>query len=89
MTTSPTILIAGLGDLGSVALELLAREHWPGRIIASSRTLGRAEASVNLARLGAIAQGMRPNLEAASLDLDDADRAAEVIRQLSPDVISV
>ena len=87
MTTSPTILIAGLGDLGSVALELLAREHWPGRIIASSRTLGRAEASVNLARLGAIAQGMRPNLEAASLDLDDVDRAAEFIRQLSPDVI--
>ena len=87
MTTSPTILITGLGDLGSVALELLAREHWPGRIIASSRTLGRAEASVNLARLGAIAQGMRPNLEAASLDLDDVDRAAEFIRQLSPDVI--
>ena len=87
MTTSPTILIAGLGDLGSVALELLAREHWPGRIIASSRTLGRAEASVNLARLGAIAQGMRPNLEAASLDLDDVDHAAEFIRQLSPDVI--
>jgi len=87
MTTSPTILITGLGDLGSVSLELLAREHWPGRIIASCRTLGRAEASVNLARLGAIAQGMRPNLEAASLDLDDVDRAAESIRQLSPDVI--
>ena len=87
MTTSPTILIAGLGDLGSVALELLAREHWPGRIVASCRTLARAEASVNLARLGAIAQGMRPNLEAASLDLDDVDRAAEFIQQLSPDVI--
>ena len=87
MTTSPTILIAGLGDLGSVALELLARERWPGRVIASCRTLASAEASVNLARLGGIAQGMRPNLEAASLDLDDVDRTAEFIRQLSPDVI--
>jgi len=87
MTRSPTILIAGLGDLGSVALELLAREQWPGRVIAGCRTLGRAEASVNLARLGAIAQGMRPNLEAASLDLDDVERTAELIRQLSPDII--
>ena len=87
MTASPTILIAGLGDLGSVALELLAREHWPGRVIASCRTLARAEAAVNLARLGGIAQGLRPNLEAASLDLDDVDRAAEFIQQLSPDLI--
>ncbi len=28
----PTILIAGLGDLGAVVLELLAREPWAGRI---------------------------------------------------------
>tara|TARA_B100000678_G_scaffold253126_1_gene229502 strand:- start:9 stop:1133 length:1125 start_codon:yes stop_codon:yes gene_type:complete len=84
---SPTILIAGLGDLGAVVLELLARERWPGRIIAGSRDLGRTQARVNLARLGAIAQGCRPVLESVHLDLDDEAQTADLIRRVSPDVI--
>ena len=83
----PTILIAGLGDLGSVVLELLARERWPGRIVAGSRDLSRVTARVNLARLGALAQGCRPLLEAQRLDLDDEVDSAEVIRRIAPDVI--
>lgn len=87
MTTGPTILIAGLGDLGGVCLELLARERWPGRIVAGSRHLARTGARVNLARLGAMAQGYRPSIEAVSLDLDDEDATAELLDRLSPDIV--
>ena len=83
----PTILIAGLGDLGAVVLELLAREPWPGRILAGSRHESRTTARVNLARLGAQAQGCRPDLEAVRLDLDDVEDTADRLRAIAPEII--
>ncbi|HJO37651.1 MAG: hypothetical protein QGF21_09840 [Vicinamibacterales bacterium] len=85
--TRPTIFIAGLGDLGAVLLELLARERWPGRVVAGSRDLARTSARVNLASLGAMAQGCRPTLEAVRLDLDDEAGTAELLHHLAPDII--
>ena len=83
----PTLLIAGLGDLGAVVLELLAREPWPGRIVAGGRNESRTTARVNLARLGARAQGCQPDLEAVRLDLDDEADTADRLRTIAPDII--
>ena len=83
----PTILVIGLGHLGGVTLELLARQEWVGKIVGSSRDSERGAARCNLARLGAMAQGYSADIEFLQLDLRDVDRVAESIRGLEPDLI--
>ena len=83
----PTVFIVGLGGLGSVVLELLAREPVPIRILVGSRNLARATARCNLARLAARAQGFTPALSCLALDLDAEEATASTIARESPDVI--
>jgi len=83
----PTILVIGLGHLGGVVLELLARQEWVGRIVGASRHPDRGVARCNLARLGAMAQGYSTDIEYQELDLRDVDRVAESIDELEPDLI--
>jgi len=87
MKTKPTIMLVGLGGLGSVVLELLAREEGLGRIIVGSRNAARGTARCNLARLGAMAQGYAPDISFVSLDLNDKDAVAEIVHRESPDII--
>jgi hypothetical protein len=82
-----TILLIGLGGLGSVLLELLAREDGIGRIVVASRNADRGAARCNLARLGALAQGRNPDIRFAPLDLQERDATAELIQREAPDVI--
>ena len=83
----PTILLVGLGGLGRVTLELLAREPHVGRIVATARDERRGTAACNLATIGAMAQGRSPRVEFAPLDVTDSDAVAEVVRRARPDVI--
>jgi len=83
----PRILVIGLGHLGGVTLELLARQQWVGRIVGASRDSERGAARCNLARLGAMAQGYSGEIEFSQLDLRDVDQVAESIRRLEPDLI--
>jgi hypothetical protein len=83
----PTVLLVGLGDLGSITLELLARDTSFGRILVASRDEVRGEARCNLARLGAIAQGYAPRIDFVKLDVCNLDMAAHVIDREGPDVI--
>ena len=55
----PTVMLVGLGDLGSVVLELLAREKQIGRVVVASRNATRGIARCNLARLSATAYFLR------------------------------
>ena len=87
MQPGPTILLIGLGHLGSVLLELMARQEWIGRIVACSRNRQRGEARCNLARLGGMAQGFSPDIEYLQLDLADRERCAETVRRLDPDLV--
>ena len=80
-------MLVGLGDLGSVVLEFLAREDGLGRIVVASRNVERGTARCNLARLGAIAQGCAPSISFVPLDLDDLQAVAETVRREAPDVI--
>jgi hypothetical protein len=83
----PTILVIGLGHLGGVTLELLARQDWVGKIIGSSRDPERGSARCNLARLGAMAQGYPADIEYLALDLRNVDQVADTIQRLDPDLI--
>jgi hypothetical protein len=83
----PTVMIIGLGDLGSVVLDLLAREEQFGRIVVASRNGERGRARCNLARLSAIAQGYSPAIRFVTLDINDRETIAEIVRKESPDLI--
>ena len=65
-----SVLIVGLGHLGGVILELLARDPRVGRLVAASRDATRGVARVNLARLGALAQGRAPDVTEALTALE-------------------
>jgi len=80
-------MLVGLGDLGSVVLEFLAREDGLGRIVVASRNVERTTARCNLARLGAIAQGCAPAISFVPLDLEDLEAVAETVHREAPDVI--
>ena len=80
-------MLIGLGGLGSIVLELLAREEGLGRIIIGSRNAGRGMARCNLARLDAMAQGYAPDISFVSLDLNDKDAVAETVHRETPDII--
>ena len=83
----PTLLLVGLGHLGGVLLELLAREEWIGRIVVCTRDRARGQARVNLARLGAGAQGLSPRLEYQRADVYEQEAFAETIAEVAPQII--
>ena len=83
----PTILLVGLGHLGGVLLEFLAREEWIGRLVCCSRDRQRGEARCNLARLGAAAQGLAPQIDFQQTDTSDPHRFAETLDSVSPQLV--
>ena len=83
----PTVLLIGLGSLGSVILELLVREPALGQIIVGSRNAARGEARCNLARLGALAQGYHPVIRFLALDLNQQDAVSDTVKREAPDLI--
>lgn len=80
-------MLIGLGGLGSVLLELLAREECVGRIIVGSRNEKSGIARCNVARLGAMAQGYAPSISFVRLDLNDGEAVAEAVHRQAPDII--
>lgn len=83
----PSVMIVGLGGLGAIILELLARERTGYRIVVASRNVARGQARCNLATLGALAQGRAPDIRFVKLDLTDRAATIETIRREQPDLI--
>ena len=83
----PTLMVIGLGSLGSAALELLAREPAIGRIIVCSRNPGWGLARCNVTRLGVVAQGYAPSIWFVALDLNSPDQVMETVVHEAPDII--
>jgi hypothetical protein len=80
-------MLIGLGGLGGVVLELLAREERLGRIAAADRNVEHGIARCNLARIGAMAQGYQPDIDFIPLDLDNREAVAEAVQREAPDLI--
>jgi len=83
----PTIMLIGLGDLGSIILEFLAREDYLGRIVVCSRNEARGTARCNLARLSAVAQGYNPSICFIPLDVENKVGVIETVQKEKPDII--
>ena len=81
------LMLIGLGDLGSVMLELLARNEGLERIVVVSRNKERGLARCNMARLGAMAQGYMPSINFVPLDLNDKEMVAEIVEREAPQII--
>jgi len=85
---TPKVLLVGVGGLGAVILEFLARE--PGRrsIVLAGRDVARNTARANLAILGAMAQGCPPpDITCVPLDLRDEEATAHTIARVRPNLI--
>ncbi len=82
-----SLFLIGLGDLGGVILELLAREEGIGRIVVGSQYVEQSEVRCNLARLGAMAQGHAPDIHFVPLDLNQIEETAEAISKVSPAIV--
>jgi hypothetical protein len=85
--TDRTIMIIGLGDLGGITLELLARWDDALRIVVGSRSADRAIARCNLARVGAIAQGHQPEIIFERVDLDEPATVIDAVQRHDPNLI--
>ncbi len=81
------LLLIGLGDLGAVTLELLARVRGIEKIIVGSRSSERGVARCNLARIGAMAQGYSPDISFLELDLHHPDDTAQKVQEINPKII--
>jgi hypothetical protein len=82
-----TVLVIGLGDLGTRVFDALARLPEIERLVGTGRDgeRGRARAG-QTALVAALADGPR-YVGFEHLDLDDVDAAASLLRQLDPDVV--
>ena len=81
------ILLIGLGDLGSVLLEFLAREPSFRQISVASLYSEPGYARCNLAKISAMAHGFTPQIEFHQLNLNDIERTAEFIADQNPDIL--
>jgi hypothetical protein len=82
-----SIMIVGLGDLGSRVLDSLIR--WPDAspIIVGARNVEAARRRANLALFSAQQIGFDPTISIEAVDLHDIDRTAETIARVKPDII--
>jgi hypothetical protein len=86
---SPKILLVSLGKLNGLLLQLLARRPGIGEIVVATRNVDRAQPIVNLARMGAAAEGFFPALGVVSFDLNQASASAETLAAIRPDLTLV
>jgi hypothetical protein len=84
---TPKVMLVGLGNLGSVLLELLARDSLHLALVVGSRNADRAAARCNLARLGAAAQGRHPDIRFVPLDLDNVERTVATLAAERPAIV--
>ena len=83
-----TVLILGLGELGGLMLELLARS--PGtrpRLVGSDINEDLGLRKVNSARQGALLWQGAADIEFAACDMTDVDRLAELIARCKADLV--
>lgn len=81
------IMIVGLGDLGSVFLDLLLRMPESVEVVVATRNQERAAPRCNLAQLAALAQGSLSRVRLVWLDLDDVAATARTMSTEQPEIL--
>lgn len=82
-----TVVVIGLGDLGTRVLDVLARSPRIERLVGSGRDADRGGARAAQCRLVAALQGGPRRVEFVRNDVSDVAATAALLRSLEPDVI--
>ena len=88
MNEDQTVLIVGLGELGGLLLELLARSPtYRGRLVGADLDADMGLRKTNSARQGAIAWGIPTRIDFRPCDLADVEATAAMIASVKPTLI--
>lgn len=83
----PTVLVAGLGDLGGRTLEMLAGHPRVGRLVGCGSASARSAGLVAQAALIADTLGGPDRVDHEPVDLSDQDSVADCLTRVAPDVV--
>lgn len=82
-----TILIVGLGAVGTHLMELLALTPRAPRIIGADVDKEGGVSKTNNVVVGAAIQGLHPDIDFVELDVNDVDKTAEILGNINPDIV--
>jgi len=84
---SNTLMIIGLGELGGIALEILARVPNITKIVTADLNEEHGVRRTNTALMGASYLNLYPNIEFVKIDLNNVEETAKIISEINPRVI--
>ncbi|MGZ9190348.1 MAG: hypothetical protein ACXW39_09865, partial [Nitrospira sp.] len=87
MRKKETIMLVGVGELGGIVLEQLARVPGICDIVVADANREWGWLKTNSAILGASYAGLYPSIEFATIDLLNIERTAEFLAEHNPTVI--
>ncbi|NVM46870.1 MAG: hypothetical protein HWN79_18335, partial [Candidatus Lokiarchaeota archaeon] len=82
-----TLMIIGLGELGGIALEILARVPNITKIVTADLNEDHGIRRTNTALMGASYLNLYPNIEFVKIDLNNIEETAKIIREINPRII--
>jgi hypothetical protein len=82
-----TVMVFGLGAVGGIALQILARSDGIDRIVASGRNEALGVFKMKTAALGATYQRFSKIYKFYQNDINDIDATARLLEEVKPDVI--
>ena len=85
--TNDTLMIMGLGELGGIVLELLARVPNITKVIAADFNEDYGVRKTNTALMGASYMNLYPNIEFRRIDLNNIEETAKTIKEVNPRII--
>ena len=85
--TNNTLMMIGLGELGGIVLELLARIPNICKIVTTDLNKDYGVRKTNTALMGASYMELYPNIEFVKIDLNNIEETAETIKKVNPRII--
>ena len=82
-----TLMIIGLGELGGIVLEILARVPNITKIVTADLNEDHGVRRTNTALMGASYLNLYPNIEFVKIDLNHIEETAKIIREINPRII--
>lgn len=82
-----TLMIIGLGELGGIALEILARVPNITKVVTADLNEDHGVRRTNTALMGASYLNLYPNIEFVKIDLNNIEETAKIIREINPRII--
>ena len=86
-TVMTKVLVIGLGSLGGLILEFLARSRGPTEIIAADIDEQHGAEKTNNVILGAATMGFYPRMKFLRMNLNDIDSTSATLQSVRPDLI--